>query len=70
MKEIILHGCRINMDDDANDLRLYLEDHLETDEFQTIFGYAKHKGTAYFQDDERHHFFIEFDDDVYTVNER
>ncbi len=70
MKELNLHGRRINMDDNASELTIYLENHLTVDEFQTIFGYAKHYKTAYFQDNERHHFVIEYDDGIYTVDER
>ena len=69
MKKIILHGARINVDDDARELIIFLENHVTRDEFETIFGYAKYKQKAYFQDRDRHHFEVSYDDGTYTIND-
>jgi hypothetical protein len=69
MKKIMLHGMSINVDEDDRGLVLYLEDHLTREEFDTIFGYARYKKQAYFQDHDRHHFSVVYDDDVYTIDE-
>lgn len=67
MEKTILSGEVIMTDDDARDLRIYLEHTLTREERATIFGWARYKGTASFQDDERHHYTVSYADGVHTV---
>lgn len=69
MHKTILYGAVIMTDDDARDVRLYVENRLTRDECATIFGWARAKGVSHFQDDERHHYAVTYSDSVYTITE-
>jgi hypothetical protein len=69
MKKLILHGVQIGIGDDAQDLLIFLKNHMTLDEFDTVFGYAQYKKKAYFQDKDHHHFKVEYEDDVCLISE-
>lgn len=70
MKNIVLHNCRINFEDDAKDVAIYLENHLSLDEFKTLFDHAHDHREAFFQDRNGHHFMIEYKNGEYFLMDR
>lgn len=48
MKTTILHNCHINFEDDVKDVEIFLESHLNLNEFQTPFNHAHLHQEAYF----------------------
>ncbi|EKE10954.1 MAG: hypothetical protein ACD_15C00166G0002 [uncultured bacterium] len=70
MKELVLHGCKINCEEEARDVLLYVEDKLELDEFETLFDHAKFHDKAYFQDRDGHHYLIEYKGGEYFILEK
>lgn len=69
MFKTVIRGKSVITDDDARDARVYLENRLTRDEFDTIFGWARENKKAFFQDDDRRHCAVAYDDDTYTVSE-
>jgi len=70
MKDILLHNCKINFDDDVKDVEIYLETHLNLNEFQTLFDYAHLHHEAFFQDRSGHHYVIEYKNGEYFIEKR
>ncbi len=70
MKTIILHNCHINFDETIKDVEIYLESHLNLNEFQTLFNHAHLHQEAYFQDRNGHHYAIEYKNEEYFVEKR
>lgn len=67
MKKEIIHGCEINIEDEAKDVLFYIDNKLELDEFETLFDHAKFHDEAYFQDREGKHYKIEYKSGEYFV---
>ena len=67
MKKVELYGCYINYEDDAREATSYLENHLNQKEFQTIFNYARYHQKAYFQDINRRHFMVKYEEGEYFL---
>jgi hypothetical protein len=67
MNTLHLHSCHINYDNDAKEGVIFLENHLDLKEFETLFGYAKDHREAFFQDREGHHYEIEYKSEQYFL---
>ncbi|GEM_PF-3274246 len=67
MKTIVLHDCHINFEDDVKDVETYLGNHLNLNEFQTIFNYAHLHQQAYFQDRNGHHYLADYKNGEYFI---
>lgn len=67
MEKEILHSCEINYEDEAKEALMYLENHLDLEEFKTIFDQARSHGKAYFQDRAGHHFLVEYKNGEYFL---
>ena len=70
MKTVVLHTCNINYEDNEGDTMIYLENHLDLKEFETLFSHAKFHQEAYFQDRSGHHFLIEYRNGEYFLLRR
>ena len=67
MRSEFVHGCKINFEDETKDALIYLENHLNPDEFKTIFDHAHFHQKAYFPDRGGHHYSIEYKDGQYFL---
>ncbi len=70
MKNIILHNYHINFEDEAKEVEIYLESHLNLDEFKTLFNHAHLHQRAYFQDRIGHHYEIEYKNEEYFIDKK
>lgn len=67
MNEDYIHNRQINYDDNAKECIRYLEGHLNSREFDTIFDHARLHREAFFQDNLGHHYVIKYKEGEYYI---
>lgn len=66
-----IHGHTVEIEDDAEDGRRYLEEDIQYKEAQVFFEQAKYRGETQFEDDHDHQFTLSYNGDgTYTLSKR